>query len=188
MLAAQMQLQTMGKKEAIRLLALNLRRVAAGAVEHLRQAQIPLASQADLAAAQEDREPQHLAVLARQVKATMVAQTLAMAVGLAVVVAQAKQAKIGKALGRATAAMALLLRQSDGIALLRSAHLALLAVAVVVAAVAAAFLVAREASAVAAPGAAPLAQQSTATGRMASSILAAAAAAPIIQQLLPQTR
>jgi hypothetical protein len=89
-LAAQMQLQTMGKKEAIRLLALNLRRVAAGAVEHLRQAQIPLASQADLAAAQEDRATQQLAVLAHQAKAAMVAQILAPTMDLAAVAAQVK--------------------------------------------------------------------------------------------------
>ena len=59
-----------------------------------------------------------MAVLAHRARATMVGQTLALTMDLAAVAAQVKQAKIGKALGRATAAMALLLHQSDGIALL----------------------------------------------------------------------
>jgi hypothetical protein len=67
----------------------------------------------------EDREPQQLAVLAHQARGTMAGQTLELMTALVAVVAQVNQAKIGKALGRATAVTASLLRQSDGIALLR---------------------------------------------------------------------
>ena len=59
-----------------------------------------------------------MAVLAHQAKAAMVAQILAPTMDQAAAAVQVKQAKIGKALGRATAVTALLLHQSDGIALL----------------------------------------------------------------------
>jgi hypothetical protein len=60
-----------------------------------------------------------LAVLAHQAKAAMVAQILAPTMEQAAAAVQVKQAKIGKVPGRATAAMASLLHQSSGIALLR---------------------------------------------------------------------
>jgi hypothetical protein len=114
-----MQSLLMGKREVIRLLDLSPQRAVEAELGHLLLEAIPSASQADLAAAQEDREPQQLAVLAHQAKVTMVAQTLVLTMGLAAVVAQVNQAKIGKALGQATAAMASLLHLLGGTALLR---------------------------------------------------------------------